>query len=310
MARKKRHHYIPKFYLEGFVDPRNKPFLWIYEKGGSKIIEASAKDIAVEKHYFSFLDSKGERDSETLENALAEIEGKVASVCRKIFNEKSLCEEDRSFFASFLALMMTRVPNHRNVISVMIESVIKKMSLMFASNKKGFEGSVKRFEHDTGNKIDMPIEDLRQIMLDESKYKIKANPQFSIAIALSNLDKLIQVFFDMKWTFLKATDDYKYLSGDNPLYYYDPTYDPRSFYGVGLLNKNVEITLPISQEVALFASWQGKSGYTQGRNTHVKDINKRTILAASRFVFASAKSDIINKLVQECIGSATRMRID
>ncbi|OGL47633.1 MAG: hypothetical protein A2149_09125 [Candidatus Schekmanbacteria bacterium RBG_16_38_11] len=309
MARKKRHHYIPKFYVEGFIDPQNKPFLWIYEKGRSNIIKASAKDIAVEKHYFSFLDSQGKRDSETLENALAEIEGKVASVFRKIFEEETLTEENRAFFASFLALMMTRVPNFRNNISIMLKSLIKKMSLTLASHKNGFEGAIKRFERDTGNKIDMPIEDLRQFLLDENRYEIKSNPQFSVAMALSNLDKLTQVFFDMKWSFIKATDDYKFLSGDNPLYYYDPTHDPRSFFGVGLLNKNIEVTLPLSRDVALFASWQGKSRYFQGINTHVKSINKRTILAASRFVFASLKSDIINKLVQKCVESAPIMRV-
>jgi len=93
-------------------------------------------------------------------------------------------------------------------------------------------------------------------------------------------------------------------------YYCDPTHDPHSFYGVGLANKNVEVTLPLSSEVALFSSRQGHSGYAQGKNAYVKDINKRTILAASRFVFVSEKSDTINKLVQKCIGSAPRMRVD
>jgi len=309
MAKKKRHHYIPKFYLEGFGDPNNKPFLWVYEKGGSNFIKASAKDIAVEKHYFTFLDSQGERDSETLENALADIEGKVASIFKKIFKEESLSEEDRAIFASFLALMMTRVPNFRNNIATMLESVMKRMSLMMASHKKGFAGSIKRFEQDTGTEIGMPVEELRQFMLDESKYEIKANPQFSLAMALSNLDTLTRVFFNMTWTFVKATGDYKFLSGDNPLYYCDPTHDPRSFYGVGLANKNAEVTLPLSREVALFSSWQGRSAYAQGRNAHVKGINKRTILAASRFVFVSEKSDTINKLVQKCKGSAPKMRV-
>ena len=309
MAKKKRHHYIPKFYLEGFVDSRNKPYLWVYEKGGNSIVKASAKDIAVEKHYFSFLDAQGERDSETLENALAEIEGKVSSVFKKIFNEELLSEEDRAIFASFLALMMTRVPNFRNNIATTLESIIKRINLMIASHKKGFAGSIRRFEQNTGTQIGMPVEELRQFILDDSKYEIKANPQFSLGMAFSNLDRLTRVFFDMKWTFIKATGDYKFLSGDNPLYYCDPTHDPHSFYGVGLANKNVEVTLPLSSEVALFSSRQGHSGYAQGKNAYVKDINKRTILAASRFVFVSEKSDTINKLVQKCKGSAPKMRV-
>lgn len=309
MARKKRHHYIPKFYLEGFIDLRNKPYLWIYEKGGKNIIKASAKDIAVEKHYFSFLNPQGRRDSETIENALADIESRGATVFKKIFNGKALSKDDKTIFALFLSLMMTRVPNFRDNIAIMLEGIIRRISLMMASHKRGFENSIRRFEQDTGTKINIPIEELRQFMLDETKYKIEINPQFSLAMAMSNLDTLTRIFFDMKWTFIKATNDYKFLSGDNPLYYCDPTHDPRSFYGVGLANKNVEVTLPLSREVALFASWRGFSGYVQGKNSHVKNINKRTILAASRFVFASEKSDIINGLVQKYIGSAPKIRV-
>lgn len=205
--------------------------------------------------------------------------------------------------------MMTRVPNFRNNIATMLESVIRRMNLMMASHKNGFASLIKRFEQDTGTKIGMPVEELRQFMLDESKYEIKANPQFSLAMAMSNSDKLTQVFYDMNWTFIKATDSFKFLSGDNPLHYLDPTHDPRSFYGVGLLNKNVEVTFPLSSDIALLASWVGKSSYVQGRNKHVKGINKRTILAASKFVFASAKSDILNKLVQKCINSTPKMRV-
>jgi len=289
------------------MDSQNKPYLWVYEKGGNSIIKASAKDVAVEKHYFSFLNSQGQRDSETLENSLADIEGRVASIFKKIFNEESLSEDDRVIFALFLALMMTRVPNFRNNIAVALKSVTKSM----ASHKKGIESSIRRSEQDTDTQIDMPIEELRQCMLDGSKYEIKVNPHFFLAMAMFNLDRL----FNMKWTFIKATSNYKFLSGDNPLYYCDPTHDPCSFYGVGLLNKNVQVTLPLSHEVALFASRPQKSSYVQrssyiqGKNAHVKDINKRTILAASRFVFASERSDIINRLVQKCIGSAPKFEL-
>lgn len=101
MARKKRHHYIPKFYLEWFIDSRNKPYLWVYEKGGSNIIKASAKDIAVEKHYFSFLDSQGDRDYETLENALAEIECKVALSSKKYLEKKHSVKKIEQYLLLF-----------------------------------------------------------------------------------------------------------------------------------------------------------------------------------------------------------------
>ena len=60
--------------MDGFIDPHNKPYIWIYKKGNEDIIKATSTDIAVEKHYFSYRTPNGSRDSNTLENALEKIE--------------------------------------------------------------------------------------------------------------------------------------------------------------------------------------------------------------------------------------------
>lgn len=308
MGIKKRHHYIPKFYLEGFIDPHNRPYLWVYEKGNEKIIKATSKDIAVEKHYFSFLMLDGERNSDTLENVMAEIEKNSAPVFRKIIGGQSLSKKDRAYFATFLAFMMVRVPNFRKNIENAIGELMKRINMVYASNRRGFEAMIKRYEKDTHKKINMPIEELRKWVL-EGEYDIKANPEFALGMALSTTREVFSVFLGMKWTFVKATDEYKFLTGDNPLFYCDPTHDPNSFYGVGLLNKNVEVTFPISKDLALFASWKGKEGYIQAKNKLVKDINRRTVLAALRFVFSSERSDGINKLVQKHKNSSPGIRV-
>jgi hypothetical protein len=116
IGKKKRHHYIPCFYLNGFIDPANEPFIWVYQKGESQIIKATAANIALEKHYYSFTTPTGAKDSETFENALSEIEGKAAPLIEKIKKHQTLDNDDRAIFAAFLALMMTRVPNYRKIL--------------------------------------------------------------------------------------------------------------------------------------------------------------------------------------------------
>lgn len=308
MGIKKRHHYIPRFYLYGFVDPHNEPYVWVYEKGNEKIIKSTSKDIAVKKHYFSFLTLDGERDSDTLENIISGLESNTPSVFKNIVEEKSLREEDKIYFATFLALMMVRVPNFRKNVENATGESIKKINIIQASNKKFFEDMIRQFEKDTGKKINMSIEEFRKWILD-GKYNIKVNPQFSLAMIISFVNELSHIFLGMKWTFIKSTEEYKFLTGDNPLFYCDPTHDPNSFYGVGLLNKNVEVTFPISKDLALFASWKGETGHIQGKNKIVKEINRRTVLSALRFVFSSEKSDIINKFIQKYVGSAPKMKV-
>lgn len=97
----------------------------------------------------------------------------------------------------------------------------------------------------------------------------------------------------MHWIILCATDQFKFLTSDNPLFFTDPRRDAQSPYrGVGLMNATVEVTFPLSRELALFASWNRShpEGFLQANNNLVKRVNRGTALSAQRFVYASERS--------------------
>jgi len=158
MAKKKRHHYVPRFYLKGFIDPDNRPYIWIYEKGNPIMRKETAKNIAFEKDYYSFTTPEGEKDSETFENILATIERMVAPTFRKIKSHQSLKDQKRSSFAVFLAFSMTRVPSFRENIERAMAEFMKKMNMILASNPQGFRSMIEKFEKDRGSEIGMSVE--------------------------------------------------------------------------------------------------------------------------------------------------------
>ena len=309
MTKKKRHHYVPRFYLNGFVDPHNEPYIWVYEKGNPQIIKATAKNVAVQKDYYSFITPKGDRDSETFENILAGIEGRVSRIFRKIKNEENLNDQERRLFSVFLAFSMARVPNFRENIEEMLGESMKKMNMILASDPRSFEAMIEKFERDTGKKIGMSAEEFRKFMV-EGRYDITATPQFGLGISALMAREFAPVFFKMKWAFWEATGDYKFVTSDNPLSYFDPTHDPKSFFGVGLLNKNVEVTFPISKDLMFLGMWKNFEGDKRLNNKSVKEMNRRTVISTLRFVFASQYSDELNKLVQKYRDSAPRTRVD
>jgi len=241
---KKRHHYLPEFYLDGFVNPHNGPYMWVYEKGDPKIRKASVKDVAVQKHYYSFVTPEGQKDSETFENFLAFIENNVAPVFQKIKKQEILSEEERSWFAIFLASLVTRVPNFRESIEESAAEVIRRINLKMASDTEGFKSMIRNFENETGSKVNLPIEDLQKFILD-GKYKIKVDPQFSLSM-MTLINDFSPIFHKMNWTIF-ISDDHKFVTSDNPLFYNDPTHDPRSPFGVGFLSKNIRLTFPVTK---------------------------------------------------------------
>src|SRR5882762_10273955 len=114
--KKERHHFLPVFYLEGFVDPDHEPHLWVYDKEGGDVRPASPRDAGVEKHGYSIPKADGTRDSTTVENALALIVDQVAPMWAKLRRLEPLTNAERSMVSLFLALLMTRVPAYRRNI--------------------------------------------------------------------------------------------------------------------------------------------------------------------------------------------------
>jgi len=304
---KERHHYLPEFYLEGFVNPSDSPYMWVYEKGNPEIKKASVRDVAVQKHYYSFITQEGQRDSETFENFLAFIENKAAPVFKKIKKQENLSEEERSWFAIFLASLMTRVPNFRESIEESAAEVIKRINLKMASDPESFKSMIESFENETGNKVGPLIEDLQKFIL-EGKYKIRVDPQFSLYM-MTLINDFGPIFHEMNWTIF-TSDDYRFITSDNPLFYDDPSHDPQSPFGVGLLNKNLRLTFPVTKELALLATWsKGKCRYSKVPNKLVRSINRRTIHSAFKFIFSSEKSDDLNNLAQKYKESSPKLKL-
>jgi hypothetical protein len=309
LAHRKRHHYLPIFYLKGFIDPDHSPFLWIYGKDKEEIIKTNVVNAAVRSDYYSFRTPEGTKDSDTIESLLSAIEGYSAPVLQKIRRREHLSEEDRLHFAFFLALMYVRVPSFRKNIEKVMEEMVKRVGILMASHKEGFEASIKRMERDTGKKIGMPIEELRKFILD-GEYDIKVAPEMSL-MGIKMAEHFAEIFFHMQWFFFGASHDYKFVTSDNPLSIYDPAYAPGSFYGIGLLNKEIEIVFPVSRDIACLGVWRENPNYPDlregsfhdGNNKIVKALVKRTVRSAYEYVFASQKSRVFHAFVKKHIGS-------
>jgi hypothetical protein len=308
LAYRKRHHYLPVFYLKGFIDPDQSPFLWIYGKDKEEIIKTNVANIAVRGDYYTFRTSEGTKDSDKIESFLSAIEGYCAPVIQKIRRRELLNDEDRIHFAVFLAFMYVRVPSFRENIEEAMKGFIKSFSKFMASHKEGFEATVKSMERDTGKEIGMPTEELRKFML-EGEYDVKVVPEVSL-MGIAMAQDFAKIFLHMQWFFFGATRDYKFVTSDNPLSIYDPTYVPSSFYGIGLLNKKIEIVFPVSSNIACLGIWKENPSYPDlrgglfhvGNNKIVKALVKRTVHSAYQYVFASQRSQVFHAFVKKHIG--------
>jgi hypothetical protein len=136
---KKRHHFLPVFYLQGFTEPDSKR-LWIYEKGNPIVRLSTPENEGCQKFYHAFITHEGNRDTDTIENYFEKIETETGKLLIKIHRREILAEQDRKYLALFVSFMRTRTPLFRNDIEKMAAEHIKHVGL--DSAKRNFKESL------------------------------------------------------------------------------------------------------------------------------------------------------------------------
>ncbi len=291
---KRRHHYLPQFYLRNFIDSAGR--IWAYPKLGGKAKRASPRDLGVEKDYHTFTRKDGIKDRATIEEAFADIENEAAPTVRKIIGKEPLSTAEYEIFVTFVGTMLVRVPARCDQVGRMAAKMMKVIATTSASNKNAFHAEYQRFEAGTGHR-GADAEEIRQFVLSD-KYEMRTNPKIALAFSLQTLHTVTNCLAQMDWIFLQRTGRFQFLSCDNPVFYCDPTLPPTTWRGIGLMNRGIEVSVPLSPNVLAFGSYHSKERKSMQIEPEVVRIfNQRTIDSAYRYVFASEASEKIQAFI-------------
>jgi hypothetical protein len=104
-AAPRKHHFVPQFYLRGFVGKEDQ--LFVIDRPSRRTFRTAPKNVAAERD-FNRIDVAG-MDPNAIEKALAEFEGKVAPALERVKTAKSLDnKKDRD---AVMNLICTLEPN-------------------------------------------------------------------------------------------------------------------------------------------------------------------------------------------------------
>lgn len=112
MSKPKRHHFVPRAYLERFG---RESRLLIMRRDSSKPFVANATNIALECGFYAIEKPDGAKSVE-VEELLADIDTQAIEAIRNIDKRSALPtrqSDDRELLAAFIALQMTRTPEQR-----------------------------------------------------------------------------------------------------------------------------------------------------------------------------------------------------
>jgi hypothetical protein len=99
--------------------------------------------------------------------------------------------------------------------------------------------------------------------------------------------ELMPIIEKMRWSWLVSEEE-PFATSDHPIALVD---DTAKYYFPGFMSSaNSEFTFPLSRQVCLRGSWKGREQVSIATPATVRQINKRTITWARKYVYAPQKS--------------------
>jgi hypothetical protein len=295
---KRRHHYIPQFYLKKFGDPKANGRIWCYPKTSGVPFCARPADLGGEKDYHTFTKSDGSKDTDTIEDDFSIIEGTAATAITKVLSGTKLSTAEHESFVAFCATMLLRVPRRRDQIGKIMEELASHMMQAQAWNKESFHTDYRKYQSETGDTSNVDPEELRQFILSE-KHELKANPTIALGMSLGAMETVMDCLLKMNWAFIHREGRFSFITCDNPVFYCDPTIPPNTWYGVGLMSTNIELSFPLSPEVIAFAGHRPLWKQRTAQPEIVRLFNQRTLEAAHRYIFAAENSQALERVITQ-----------
>lgn len=271
---KKLHHIIPREYLERFCDPaESRKKLWILNKNQNKIYP-STPDNAIKQTDFYLLKRNSREAALEVEDKLNLIETDYPIIFEKFSTRQSLTDSERESMALFIASMMMRTNSKR----VNIKGFLQKL--------RDHAIQLETIHNAPKSNITIQIEESIETIHQEH--------------LIGNILDIYKIIHDMKYVIIEIpeSNDDIFLTSDNPCVMINPVGISKYGWGTigsapGLLDKDIEITLPISPKMCFFAGWgiTGGDGYLENpTQEEINRINLITRAYTDNFLISSDKN--------------------
>lgn len=284
MARpNKKHHKTPRIYLEAFTNADGR--VWVSDRE-LRIYPEKPKNILTENDFYTvrFPDGGGTLEVET--KYLGGIEAAYAKLYReKILPRKPFTTMEKAVMAIFIASMLERSPRRREALQDgfdrvrrMTEQMRSMVANMTPEEKAAFEAAQPPTTEES-RKNSIPADEFLKAGEDVASFHSAGIPESVAAIA--------PIIFDMHWGFMVRPDDSEpFITSDSPCTMDNPSLPPRSFYGPGLAQKDVEVSMSLSPDLAVLCGWKLETDglYIPVGADNVAEINRRIMRRSTTLV--------------------------
>jgi len=267
MNRPRRHHFVPRFYLDGFCadDART---LAVYDRVRNMYRAQHPTELAHRRDYYAYEDEQGELVFD-IEVGLGQVETAAALAIRRVDGGEELTADDRLVLATYTAFQFARTPAY---------------AAWIAAFRKNW------------------TDEARQML--EGTIPEAPDPRVGRGAALGEMlrhaPRFAEVFLRLNWTiWRRESERSSFVTTDSPVSLVQAGQREANIYqGTGILSPDAITVLPLSQATALAMSGIGdRVGNRPLTRDQVRRVNLAVVNQAHGFVFGRDMT-LIQNLVQ------------
>jgi hypothetical protein len=281
----KRQHYLPEFYLKGFV---KDGMLAVYDRKLNTVRVEQPKNTGVIGHFYTLKDAEGRQRFE-LEEMLCGFEGKASQVINKLVAKDEISADERNDLANFIALAAFRTPDMVDSIkafhSEFISDIAKRMFADAESVKDRIRS--KREPPISDEELEKESHELFSFV-NSGAYEIITDHQWAVGMAIESAFTIAQLLVGRDWIVMHRNNDKKsFITTDAPVLL--TTVAPRksNFYGVGFGNSDALVMFSLTaSSVLLMHSNKGRLHHQGANDQQVRQINLGLANCCQRFLIA------------------------
>lgn len=288
-----KHHFVPQFYLNVFVDPNsrghNTPYLWVADLQAGTVEQRSVKNVA---RITGFYDWKELGDkAPSIESIFSQIESRTATVIRKLRSGNfKLTEKERYHLSVFLGLQLARTPRFRKAGQDALVKHALEQAEGLVGNNEYLQKSLDKWN--AGKKqsdAQLKAGDIRDFVKNR-RFKIVPNPDYLLQLTLKGGLGFSKPIFLMHWLFVLSIGEARFFTCDVPVALLSPDAKPRKVDLDGAHNPELEISFPISPScLLLLRDYDSPESLVSIGDNVVNEINRRVFPVVDRFVFCSSE---------------------
>jgi hypothetical protein len=281
-------HYVPQAHLRRFAINDRPDFVWMYDKKTRKFSQAVISKVAQEPDFYS----------PDVERALAKTVELPGNQCiDRLLRREKLDNAERTQLSLYMMIMATRGPRQRRKSVELIPEVLDGL---VAETREWLESQIRQ----GGSDVEWVVSRLGELEAVHQKFAQETPPQIIDQIRTPFWsERTVEAIHNMAWHIIPASPPSYFVTCDTPAHFFE---------GQGLENQDSEFTFPISKSFALVGEHRHSAGiyFEKSRTQFTKEVTRRILSHAERFVFSPMKDTWIDTVAQKSNPFLSHIRWD